>query len=104
MSALRAVTPQLVNGTSTEVSPAEVKKYKDIIRDQDAEMTQLREQLSKCQSDLEQIASEKESLTSKIQQLHDENTGRCSCSILLITLYTWVLLNLFFKQYDLLSH
>nr|XP_027229798.1 general vesicular transport factor p115-like [Penaeus vannamei] len=74
VSALRAVTPQLVNGTSTEVSPAEVKKYKDIIRDQDAEMTQLREQLSKCQSDLEQIASEKESLTSKIQQLHDENT------------------------------
>ncbi|XP_037797564.1 general vesicular transport factor p115-like isoform X4 [Penaeus monodon] len=74
VSALRAVTPQLVNGTSTEVSPAEVKKYKDIIRDQDAEMTQLREQLSKFQSDLEQIASEKENLASKVQQLHDENT------------------------------
>ncbi|XP_042868346.1 general vesicular transport factor p115-like isoform X3 [Penaeus japonicus] len=74
VSALRAVTPQLVNGTSTEVSPAEVKKYKDIIRDQDAEMTQLREQLNKFQSDLEQLSSEKENLTSKVQQLHDENT------------------------------
>lgn len=98
MSALRAVTPQLVNGTSTEVSPAEVKKYKDIIRDQDAEMTQLREQLSKFQSDLEQIASEKENLASKVQQLHDENTGKCSPFTFIDgSLYViCVLLNFFF--------
>lgn len=75
MSALRAVTPQLVNGTTTEVSPAEVKKYKDIIRDQDSELTQLRELMNKVQKDLESVGTEKEGLVSKVQQLHDENTG-----------------------------
>ncbi|XP_071524223.1 general vesicular transport factor p115 isoform X3 [Panulirus ornatus] len=74
VSCVRAVTPQLMNGSSTEVSPAEVTKYKDIIRDQDAEITQLRESLTEIQKEVEELKSDKEQVSAKVQQLHDENT------------------------------
>lgn len=73
-SSLRAVTPQLMNGTSSEVSPAEVIKYKDIIRDQDLEICQLKETVNQIQSQLNEHTTEKEQLKAQIQQLHDENT------------------------------
>ncbi|XP_042230917.1 general vesicular transport factor p115-like isoform X2 [Homarus americanus] len=74
VSCVRAVNPQLMGGNSTEVCPAEVIKYKDIIRDQDAEMNQLREILSKVQKELKEFEIDKEQLSAKVQQLHDENT------------------------------
>ncbi|XP_068236171.1 general vesicular transport factor p115 isoform X2 [Palaemon carinicauda] len=73
-SSLRAVTPQLMNGTSSDVSPVEVIKYKDIIRDQDLEICQLKETVSHIQSQLNEYLAEKETLKAQIQQLHDENT------------------------------
>ena len=75
MTCLRAVTPQLAGGSSADVTPVEVIKYKDIIRDQDAEMTQLRERLAGMQKEVEELKASKEQMSSQVQQLHDENTG-----------------------------
>ncbi|KAK7075823.1 Vesicle-mediated ER to Golgi transport protein, partial [Halocaridina rubra] len=73
-SSLRAVTPQLMNGSATEVSSAEVIKYKDIIRDQDLELCEMRESMAKFQKQMEEMCGEKNQLMAQIQQLHDENT------------------------------
>ena len=75
MTCVRSVTPQLHGGSGTEVSPVEVTKYKDIIRDQDAEITLLKERLAGVQKEVEEMHSSKEQLSSQIQQLNDENTG-----------------------------
>lgn len=74
VTCLRAVTPQLAGGSSTEVTPVEVIKYKDIIRDQDAEITQLRERLAGVQKEVEELQTNKEQMSAQVQQLHDENT------------------------------
>nr|XP_045622193.1 general vesicular transport factor p115-like isoform X2 [Procambarus clarkii] len=74
VSCVRAVTPQLMSSSSAEVCPAEVIKYKEIIRDQDAEITRVRESLTKLQKEMEAFRSEKEQMSSKVQQLLDENT------------------------------
>lgn len=72
---MRAVSPQLAGGSSAEVSPAEVTKYKDIIRDQDAELTQMKEKMNGILKEMEELKTGKEQLAAKVQQLHDENTG-----------------------------
>ncbi|MPC36337.1 General vesicular transport factor p115 [Portunus trituberculatus] len=74
VTCLRAVTPQLAGGSSAEVTPVEVTKYKDIIRDQDAEITQLRERLAGVQKEVEELKVGKEQMSAQVQQLHDENT------------------------------
>lgn len=74
VTCMRAVSPQLAGGSSAEVSPVEVTKYKDIIRDQDAKLTQMKEKLSGVLKEVEELKSGKEQLAAKVQQLHDENT------------------------------
>ncbi|KAK4312132.1 hypothetical protein Pmani_016425 [Petrolisthes manimaculis] len=74
VSCVRAVTPQLAGSSSTEVTPAEVTKYKGIIRDQDAEITQMREKFASFEETLSQMHKEKENLAAELQQLSDENT------------------------------
>ncbi|CAL4070066.1 unnamed protein product, partial [Meganyctiphanes norvegica] len=73
-SVLRSVTPQLVNGNSSEVSPGEVIKYKDIIRDQDAEITNLRGMVEQLQKQMQEVTALREEENSKINFILDENT------------------------------
>lgn len=73
-SVLRSVTPQLVNGNSNEVSPGEVIKYKDIIRDQDAELTNLRGMVEQVQKQMREVSTLREEENSKMNLLLDENT------------------------------
>lgn len=72
---MRSVTPQLAGGNSADVSPEEVTKYKDIIRDQDAELTKLKEKMAGILKDMEELKAGKEQLAAQVQQLNDENTG-----------------------------
>lgn len=80
---MRAVSPQLAGGSSAEVSPVEVTKYKDIIRDQDAELTQMKEKMNGILKEVEELKAGKEQLASQVQQLHDENTGEMGCIFLI---------------------
>ncbi|KAK8391924.1 hypothetical protein O3P69_017503 [Scylla paramamosain] len=74
VTCLRAVMPQLAGGSTTEVTPVEVTKYKDIIRDQDAEITKLRDRLAGIEKEVEELKAGKEQMSAQVQQLHDENT------------------------------
>ncbi|XP_076056699.1 general vesicular transport factor p115 isoform X2 [Oratosquilla oratoria] len=72
--ALRAVTPDLTNGGVTEPTPAEVTKYKEIIREQDTEMTNLKSSVEELKKELETLKAERENFTTKIAELQDQNT------------------------------
>lgn len=74
VTCVRAVTPQLAGGSSTEVTPVEVIKYKDIIRDQDAEIMLLKERLAGIQKEVGELQANKEQMSAQVQLLHDENT------------------------------
>lgn len=57
------------------MTPVEVIKYKDIIRDQDAEIMQLKERLAGIQKEVGELQANKEQMSAQVQLLHDENTG-----------------------------